>query len=95
MVTDTFVRPSDLGVSFELIRWVPATRDGYGYTAESIDEVIAAAKSIGAEFIVTRHPDLLSYKTDQRLSILTPEAYLQLSDRDPSPPSVRAVQQDA
>jgi hypothetical protein len=80
LVTDTFVRPSDLGVSFELVRRVPVRLKFDGYTADSIEEVIAAANSIGAEFIVTRHAALLSYKTDQTLSIITPEAYLQLSE---------------
>jgi hypothetical protein len=80
MVTDTFVRPSDLGVSFELVRCVPGTLDGYVYTADSIDEVFAAANSIGADFMVTHHPDLLSCKKQKKIPIVTPEAYLQLSD---------------
>jgi len=92
LVIDAFVRPSDLGVSFELVRRVGKQFEGY--TAESIDEVIAAANSIGAEFIVTCHPDLLSYKTHEKISIVTPETYLQLSDHDTSPPSGRVVQHD-
>jgi len=95
LVTDTFVRPSDLGVSFELIRCVPGTLDGYVYTAESIDVVFFAANSIGAEFIVTRHPDLLSRQTHDKISIVTPEAYLQRSENDRSPRSGQVVWHDS
>jgi hypothetical protein len=93
LVTDTFVRPSDLGVSFELMRRVPGRFEFERYIADSLDEVIAAANSIGAKFIVTRHSDLLSHRKYKKISIITPEAYLQLNDHDASlmPPLNRLI----
>jgi hypothetical protein len=62
------------------MRRVPGKLEFDRYIGDSVDEVLAAANSIGAEFIVTRHPALLSYKKRKNISIITPEAHLQLSE---------------